>query len=148
MKKSRPVYKFADNASKLQKRIGELLVGPASPFKFYEIRQEYPVKKVNPSFKSAREKFDYVILGLNVVIELHGAQHEKVVCFGGKPKEEAEEDLRKRILKDKQKKQAALDAEWTYVVVWYYESDITIEQLTERIYSNYKETQEIYDDQS
>jgi hypothetical protein len=133
MKRTKPPSKLAANASKLHKRILELLTSDNSPYRFYDIRQEYPVKKVNPEFKSGREKFDVVILGLNVVCEVHGEQHFTEVCFGGKPEEEAKDDLIKRKRVDRKKQQAAEDAYWAYVMIRYDEKNITLEELSNRI---------------
>jgi hypothetical protein len=140
MKRTKPPSKLAANASKLHKRILELLTSDNSPYRFYDIRQEYPVKKVNPEFKSGREKFDIVIFGLNVVIEVHGEQHFGIVCFGGKSEEEAKEDLIKRKRVDRKKQQAAEDAYWAYVMIRYDEKNITLEELNNKIVAACDET--------
>ena len=125
---------LAQNVSKLHKLIGELLTCDDSPFKTYEIRQEVRVSDINPDYKSNREKFDWVILGLNVVIEVHGIQHYREVCFGGITKDKAKQNFLKRTQLDAQKQQAAEEACWSYVVVKYTEKNITIKELTEKIY--------------
>jgi G:T-mismatch repair DNA endonuclease (very short patch repair protein) len=117
---------LAKNASILHKRIGELLV---ELYPNYEIRQEYPVYKVNSSFKSKKEKFDWVVLSLNIVIEVHGEQHYKPVCFGGITKTEAKYNYRKNTERDFNKEQAAINAGWSYVVIDYKYKKITKEEL-------------------
>ena len=88
---------------------------------------------MNPDFKSNREKFDWAILKLNVIVEVHGEQHYGPVCFGGIDEEEAEEKFRKQQKVDAEKEKAARDAGWAYVVVSYEEKDITEEELLEKI---------------
>lgn len=127
MKRAKTPERLAANASKLHKHIGSLLTSDL--FRHWEIRQEYPVNQVNPSFKSGREKFDWVILSLNVVIEIHGEQHSRPICFGGVEIDTAKRNFRKRIEADWTKEEAARDAGWAYVVVWHHEKKITAEEL-------------------
>jgi hypothetical protein len=93
MKTSKIPTNLAKNASQLHKHIGELLV---QLYPGYQIRQEYCVSKVNPEFISGREKFDWVIVKLNVVIEVHGEQHYLPVCFGGISEEKAIKEFREK----------------------------------------------------
>ena len=129
---SKTPQKLARNASKLHRMVGELLI-EHTLFSGYEIRQEYRVSKVNPEFKSNREKFDWVVLGLKVVIEVMGQQHYRPVCFGGIDMVEAKSRFKKQQLRDEDKKQAALEAGWTYIVVRYDEKCLTKEELLTRI---------------
>lgn len=131
MKRSKIPTQTARNASKLHKRIGELLLD--SQFANYELRQEYNVSKVNPDYSSNREKFDWAILSLNVVIEVHGEQHYRPVCFGGMTQDQAEKNFRHRQELDEEKKLAAEEACWGYVIVKYTEKDITLDELASRI---------------
>lgn len=132
MKSKRPEL-LAKNASKMHKKVGELLL--SGYFKGYEIRQEYPVNQVNPNFKSGREKFDWVILGgiFSAVIEVHGEQHYNPVCFGGRNKDEAREAFKKQKVRDELKREAAESAGWAYLVVRYDDKLITAESLSGRI---------------
>ena len=132
MKTSKRPSQLAKNASGLHKHVGSLLTSMKS-LKGFEIRQEYPVKKVNPEFKSGREKFDWVILGARIVVECHGEQHYKPVCFGGIDKEQAKKNLISVQARDEEKQAAAHDAGWTYVVVRYDEENITEEMLYDKI---------------
>ncbi len=129
--KTKTPEQIAANASKLHKHVGLLLANEL--FSGYEIRQEYPVNRVNVSFKSGREKFDWVILGINVVIEVHGEQHFRKVMFGGIDGDKAGRNFRKRMEVDDIKEQAARDAGWAYVVVRYDEKNITAEELNNKI---------------
>lgn len=133
MKTSKTPDKLAKNASKLHKRIGELLTN-CEMFKNYEIRQEYRVSAVNPDFNSNKEKFDWAILGANIVIECHGKQHYQKTRFGGtKDDEKTTREFIKLKDRDEKKKQAAEEAGWAYVVVSYQEENITEEELLEKI---------------
>ena len=132
MKTSKTPIQLAKNASKLHKKVGELLTSNDF-FKNYEIRQEYSVSRVNPTYKSNREKFDWAILGLKVIIEVHGIQHFKPVCFGGMEIDEAKKIFRKRQEVDHKKENAAREAGWAFVVVKYSEPKIGQAELTERI---------------
>ena len=132
MKKTKTPHELAANASKLHKHIGELLTS-STVLKNYEIRQEYRVSDVNPTYKSNREKFDWVILGLKVIIEIHGEQHYGPVCFGGIDISEAKRFYRKTLERDAAKRQAAQGAGWTYLVVKYTEKSLTGEELEQRI---------------
>ena len=133
MKKTKTPVQLAKNASKMHKLVGELLVCDESPYRNYEIRQEYHVSMVNLDYKSNREKFDWAILGLNVIIEVHGEQHFSPICFGGITIDEAKRNFLKRLQLDHEKQEAAQEALWAYVVVKHNEKDLTLEKLTKRI---------------
>ena len=138
MKRSKLPQQLAKNASKLHKHVGNLLV---ELFPNYEVRQEYPVTKVNSGFSSAREKYDWIVLGLDVVCEVHGQQHRKPVCFGGITKDEAKINFRKQLERDWKKEETAKDAGWAYVVVWYTEKNITADELFLKISEAVKNSQ-------
>ncbi len=116
MKTSRFQYKYRKTASKRHREVGELLRN--SPvFNGYEIYQEYPVNKVNPNYHTGREHFDWVVRGLDLVIEVHGRQHEEPVCFGGKSMEEAIEEFNAQRRRDRTKADAAVAAGFTYIAI-------------------------------
>lgn len=110
---------FAANASKLHKKVGELL-NTTSPFKASLIRQEVPVSELFPSYPNSRDRYDWVLPDLSTIIECHGKQHEKVQTFGSAA-EEAVMNFQTQQFRDSQKKEIALLHGWTYVVIWYYE---------------------------
>jgi hypothetical protein len=131
VKDSRRKKAYRKNASKLHKAVGNML--HASPiFSNYRIYQEYPVNMVSPYFDSGREKFDWVIMDLMVVIECHGQQHYKPVRFGGMSQEEAEVKFVQQIRRDMAKKDAARKAGWTYVV-FKYDEDVDVNSLMAKI---------------
>jgi len=131
MKQSKIPSKLQKSASALHKAVGEVLTS-SKVFENFEIRQEYRVSAINPSFPSNREKFDWVILGVKVVIECHGKQHTVPARFGGISQEEAERKLRQTQDRDYEKQKAAEEAGWTYIIVQYNE-EVTEELVTERI---------------
>ena len=134
MSNGNPPSKTAVNASKMHKKIGEILSAQDSPFKRYNIRQEYPVHLVNKNFQSKREKFDWAILNLRTVIEIHGKQHYHPVHFGGDDIEKSKRAFAKLQERDEKKKVAAEEAGWTYVIIKYDESDMTAQDLINRIF--------------
>ena len=120
----------AKNASKLHKRVGELLV---ELFPVMNIQQECCVSEVNKNFKSNREKFDWVIFDLQIVIEVHGEQHYTYVCFGGEQKFNAKQKFSKQVHSDIKKQKAVEDIGWAYVEVKYTEKKISKEELLDKI---------------
>ena len=116
-KDSRFQHAYRKSASKLHKAVGEVL-RTDERFKNLDSFQEYPVNKVNPDYFSGAHKFDWVIPLMKIVIECHGRQHYQVVRFGGSTEEavEAFHDIKAR---DKSKKNAALAANYYYIVVPY-----------------------------
>ena len=131
-KQSRLNKKYRKNASKLHKAVGDML--RASPvFSNYRIYQEYPVNRISPYFDSGREKFDWVILDLMVVIEVMGQQHYYPVRFGGISHEEAKVKFQQQIRRDTAKKEAAQKAGFIYVEFKYDEKDISVSSLMAKI---------------
>lgn len=127
---SRIAPDYTSNVSSFHKKVGEILQN-CKPWKGHKIFQEYPVKDINSTFKSGREKFDWYLPDLRLVIEVMGQQHDKPVQFGGKSEVQAKFDLIKRRSVDQSKMQAAIDVGCFYIAVWYDE-DITAELLWKR----------------
>lgn len=123
---------YRNNSSKLHKKVGEILK-TSDLFRHYKVYQEYPVTDINPSFNNSRCKFDWVILDIKVVIEVHGAQHYVVSSFGADP-EEAVNRFQRQKIRDAQKQLAAEEAGWGYVEVSYKEiKNLTPDNLWEKI---------------
>lgn len=120
MKQNRLKKEYRSNASKLHKLTGDTLRN-SKIFGAYRIYQEYPVNRINDKFPNGRAKYDWVILDLSIVIEVMGEQHYGPVKFGGISDEEAESNFRKQLKIDEEKKQAAIDAGFTYVALKYSE---------------------------
>ncbi len=130
MKSSRFKHDYSASASKLHKQVGEILRD--SLFKNYHIYQEYPVNKINPAYPSGREKFDWYIKDLNLVIEVHGQQHYGPVCFGGVSEQEAEANFKRQKFRDAMKRDAAIAAGSTYIIIKYDEK-INAETIFKKI---------------
>jgi len=136
MKTKRFQYEYRKSASKLHRKVGEIL-RTTYAFKNHKVYQEYPVNKVNEEYPDGSHHFDWVIPDLKVVIECHGKQHYVATQFG---KEEVWDtiqrfkDGRKR---DQAKKQAAEDAGYVYVIIdWTEEKTIDGTTLLARIYAS------------
>ena len=112
---------YRETASSLHKHIGEVLRN--SPlFCHHKIYQEYPVDMIDPKV-SGRYKFDWVVLDLMLVIEVHGEQHYQPVDFGGQGADVAEASYQEIKYRDRIKKGVALDAGFSYIEVPYHEID-------------------------
>lgn len=117
MKTSRFRFKYRKNASKLHKAVGEILRNNKS-LGIQETYQEYPVSRVNKTYRNNRHHFDWVIPHIHLVIECHGEQHYRPVAFDGNA-EKAISDFRSLKARDAKKKEAALSANFNYVEVSY-----------------------------
>lgn len=116
-KSSRFQYKYRKSASKLHKAAGEIL--RSHPLlKHYTSYQEYPVNRINPDFKNGKCKYDWVIIELRVIVEIMGEQHAKWIPFFHK----TEADFVAQQERDEEKKQAALEAGYTYIAVAHNET--------------------------
>lgn len=129
-KSSRFKYEYRKSASKLHKAAGEIL--RSHPLlKHYRSYQEYPVNRVNPDFKNGMCKYDWVILDLQVVIEMMGEQHAKWIPFFHK----TEADFIAQQERDEEKKQAALEAGYTYIAVAHNET-LDVDRLVDLAIKN------------
>jgi hypothetical protein len=136
LKTSRWKHAYRSNASKLHIAVGELLRN-SKFFSGYEIYQEYPVNYIWEDFHSGKEKFDWVIQGLKVVIECHGEQHYKPVDFSGKLSEDQVVSNFKDIqFRDKLKADAAAKAGYTYIEISYKDEPTEV-WLLEQIATNF-----------
>lgn len=118
MKNRRLQFQYRENASVLHRAVGDCL-RDSSIFQGYKIYQEYPVNQINYFYPSGREKFDWVILDLAVVIECHGEQHYRPVDFSGSDPAEAELSYKAQLRRDIAKEEAARDVGFAYIVVPY-----------------------------
>jgi hypothetical protein len=115
MKLNRLKFAYRENARSLHQKIGEVLRTSAI-FSSYKIYQEYPVSQINSSYKNKQHKFDWVVLDLALVIEVHGQQHFFDTTFGGTPDQNKFLDIKKR---DKTKRDAAIEVGFTYLEISY-----------------------------
>lgn len=131
MKNSRFQYTYRKSASKQHRQVGDILRS-SSFFKNYQIYQEYPVNRINPEYTSSREHFDWVVLELKLVIEVHGIQHTVGTDFSGKlTPEETEEQFQALQMRDKDKEKAAIKAGYTYIAI-PYNIEITEQYIIEQ----------------
>ena len=126
MKTSRFQYKYRKSASKLHRAVGDCL-RTGDIFSHHELYQEYPVNRVNTSYKESSHHFDWVIPGLKIVIECHGQQHVKPVAFDGNY-EHAIEQFPVLKQRDQAKKVAALTAGYRYIEIYYNEIKMISEE--------------------
>lgn len=112
-------FKALGNQSKFHEKVRAILRADAllRGFKCY---QEVPVKDLCEDYPD-NHFFDWYIEELGVVVELHGAQHYKVVNRGNVSYEQAQKDFQGIQQRDKQKKAAALAAGLQYVEISYKE---------------------------
>lgn len=134
MKNRRFKHDYRENASKLHKAVGDILRS-SEVFKLWKVYQEYPVNRVNPSFQSGREKFDWVILDLAVVLECHGEQHYRPVNFGGIPDDEAVANFHQQQRRDIRKEDAAIDAGFGYIAI-KFSDEVSEERLISLVKEN------------
>lgn len=108
---------FAANASKLHKKVGELL-SVTSPFRAGLLRQEVAVSELFPSYPNNKDRYDWVLPDLSTIIECHGKQHYSVQTFGAAA-EDAIMSFQAQQFRDSQKEEIALLHGWTYVIIPY-----------------------------
>ncbi len=135
MKNSRFKFEYRKSASKLHIAVGEILRN-SDVFGGYNIYQEYPVSKVNPEYTSNSEHFDWVIPDIKLVIECHGKQHYEVTDFSGKSEDCGINSYKAQKARDEAKKQAAIDAGYTYTVVPYTDQKEVTEDYLWSLYKN------------
>ena len=132
------MMKFATNASKLHRKVGETLAQTA-PFKEHTLSQEVAVSSLFPAYPNNRDRYDWVVPSLKVVIECHGIQHYKFQTFG----EEAEIALMKwrdGLERDQKKKNIALEHGWSYIEIPYTdEKQINSTYLLHKFSENFNE---------
>lgn len=134
MKQRRFKRSYRNSASELHKIVGEAL--KRGPFAGCRVYQEYPVTEINPDYHSNRHKFDWVIVDHGLVIEVMGEQHFGPVTFGGISKDEAIINYHNQVIRDEIKKEAALDAGWTYITVPYWDHDKVDEYYLFHLYTS------------
>lgn len=118
MSSSRFQFEYRQNASALHKKVGNLIRDGGTFVGQQEVYQEYPVNRVNSDYPDSSHHFDWVVPNLKVVIECHGKQHYVATAFDGDYEAAlvSFEELKGR---DKAKKEAALEAGFTYIEVPY-----------------------------
>ena len=132
MKTSRFKKYYRKSASKLHKKIGDLL--RSSELSGYKLYQEYPVQMINTSYYSGKEHFDWVIVDLKVVIECMGEQQYKPIAFGKEDTSVTLERFKNQKTRDEAKKAAVIEIGWGYICLSYQDIEsITQEQLVKLV---------------
>jgi len=122
--------KFQKNVSNLHKTVAEM-ISTCPVFTGQAMRQEVPVSELFPDYNNNRDKYDIVLPNLQVVIEVHGQQHEKPVAFGG-DQVAAIFRFQEGKKKDSDKEEIAILSGWTYMCFWYHEiKDLTSEKIVD-----------------
>ena len=105
-------------ASKFHNRIRAILC-TESPFPTMKCFQEVPVSDLVPGYRYTSHHVDWYVEPFRTVIELHGAQHYKVVNFGGVGYSDAQRNFRDIKYRDNLKKTALLEAGYRYLEIPY-----------------------------
>ena len=121
---------YAANASKQHIAMGEFLV--ANGYKDFGLEQEVAVKSICSDYTNGRDRFDYVIKDLSLVIEIHGEQHYKPVTFGGINKSTAKHRYVRQVNKDVRKAESAISNGY-YYISYSYKETIDLESFTKKL---------------
>lgn len=124
---------FAQNASKLHRKVGELL-SVTSPFRGGPLRQEVVVSELFPAYPNNKDKYDWVLPDLFTIIECNGAQHYKIVKFGGTA-EDAIMNFHTQQHRDSQKEEIALLNGWTYIIIPFTDEKLISSQYLVNAYT-------------
>jgi hypothetical protein len=112
-------YKQLPSQSNFHEKVRSILCSDGF-LKSLACYQEVPVKDLCPDYTD-NHYFDWYIEELNTVVELHGAQHYKVVNYGNIGYEDAQRQFQRIQSRDQQKKTAAIEAGYKYVEISYKE---------------------------
>jgi hypothetical protein len=111
-------FKTLDHNSKFHNEAKHVFATD-SFFKGLSCYQEVPVVDLCPGYHSNAHRFDWYIEELNAIIEMHGRQHYVAVNYGNASYEEAQKAFKEMQNRDSAKKQAALEAGFTYTEIPY-----------------------------
>lgn len=109
--------------SKLNDLVGETL--EKGLFKHYTIVPEYCLSRINPAWKSDKEKLDWVVKELKIAIEVDGEHHYKPTTYGGISKDLASNNLIYQKKRDNFKDHFCKEAGWTLIRIpyWFLKKD-------------------------
>ena len=111
-------WKESSNQSVFHNTVREIFCKD-SFFRNLHCYQEVNVQELIEDYEVRNHHYDWYIEELNMVIELHGNQHYKMVNYGNIGYDAAIRSFRKMQGRDNMKKQAALDAGYTFVEIPY-----------------------------
>ena len=109
-------FKLIESASNFHNEVREIFV--SDPFwNRFKCYQEVSVKDLVPDYPTRQHHFDWFIVELNTIVELHGAQHYGIVNYGNI----GYEDIRLQAIgiaqRDHAKKTAAIKHGYIYKVI-------------------------------
>lgn len=81
--------------------------------------QEVPVIDLIPDYPSSQHRFDWYLEELNIVLEVHGAQHYKPTSFGAQSFEKKQAAFKDGQNRDNMKQAAAIEAGFKYLCISY-----------------------------
>lgn len=124
---------FAKNASRLHRKIGEILLS-TSPFHKYELQQEVVVSSLFPSYPNNKDKYDWVIPELHLIIEGNGSQHYKASTFGASA-EQAVMSFQSQKFRDGQKEEIAILNGWTFITISFQDEKLLTSDYLIQVYT-------------
>lgn len=110
-------YTYIPNASKFHNKVKDIFCTD-SLFKNLTCYQEVPVSEL-VEYDNNQQRYDWYIEEINTVIELHGAQHYKLVNYGNIGYDDAMINFKNMQKRDSRKKYAAIEAGYKYVEISY-----------------------------
>lgn len=114
--KWRDQYKNITSASKFHNKVREILASDPI-FQNFRCYQEVAVHELIDGYPFHNHHYDWYIEELLTVIELHGAQHYKMVNYGNIGWDDAMNQFKGIQGRDQEKKQAAIDAGLKYIEI-------------------------------
>ena len=129
-------FQQIDSSSAFHEKIRSILCTDTF-FKSLSCFQEVPLTGLVEGYDSPYHHIDWYIDELGIVIELHGAQHYKIINFGNKAYHAAASDFHNIRYRDNKKKTALLKAGYEYREVSYKdEAKLDANKLREIIFSD------------
>lgn len=133
MKRSKFKEGYRESASSYHKKIGDVLRS-SKLFNGYRIHQEWPVSDIDSTYVTNAHHFDWVILDLKLVIEVHGEQHYQPCTFGGISMYQAISNHLSQKHRDNMKMNAAIRAGYTYLAIPFSEVENATDEYIWNLY--------------
>ena len=128
-------FEIIEGASAFHKRVGHILATDPL-FRNTKCFQEVPVPDLLPDYPD-RHRIDWWLEDYGIAVELHGAQHYKVVNFGNVSVRKAESDFNAILYRDNLKKTALLEAGFQYREIHYrYAKKLTPELFRQLVFGD------------
>jgi len=111
-------YDLIEQASNFHNKVRDIFRF-SNYFKRFHCYQEVNVKDLINDYADHNHHYDWYIQELNIILELHGDQHYKITNYGSIDYGQAFRAFKNIQYRDNLKKQAALDANYSYVEIPY-----------------------------